>query len=51
MLFGCLFWLAYKIFFEVCDGDCFYLQAVMEAFAMNGSVGVYDGACIYLHEV
>ena len=37
---------------------CFFLQAVMEsvlakieAFIMNGSDGVYDGACFYLHDV
>ena len=37
---------------------CFYLQAVMEyvlvkteTFTMNGSDGVYDGACFYLHGV
>ena len=37
---------------------CFYLQAVMEpvlvkieAFAMNGSDRVYDGACFYLHDL
>ena len=39
-------------------GACFYLQAVMEyvlvkteTFTMNGSDGVYDGACFYLHGV
>ena len=39
-------------------GVCFYLQAVMEfvlvkveAFTMNDSYRVYDGACFYLHDV
>ena len=38
-------------------GACFYLQAVKhvlvktETFTMNGSDGVYDRACFYLHGV
>ena len=42
---------------RVCNGACFYLQAVVvcvvkiQAFTMNGSYGVYDRAYLYLHAV